>query len=97
MAIFVLHDRVQERSQTLVMAVKVGLPIALVLVALITVPIAFIGLEMLSYQATTTETEFSATTFASTTITESWTSDDHITRVGPNYYDFESNQGPSRI
>lgn len=77
--------------------VKIGLPITLVLVAVVTIPIAFIGLEALSYQGPTTEAEFSAAAFASTAMTEPWTSDDHITRVEGNYYGSEHNGGPSPV
>lgn len=97
LAAFVLHDRVQDRSQTFVTAVKIGLPITLILVAVVTIPIAFVGLEALSYQGTTTEAEFSAATFASTTMAEPWTGDDHITRVEGNYYGSEHNRGPSPV
>ena len=96
-AAFVLRDRVQNRSQSLITAIKIGLPIALVVVAVVTIPIAFIGLEALSYQGTTTEAEFSAATFASTTVTQPWTGDDHITRVASNYYSSDYNQGPSPV
>lgn len=96
-AAFVLQDRVQNRSRTLIRAVKIGLPIALIIVAVVTVPIAFIGLDALSYQGTTTEAEFSAATFASTTLNEPWTSDDHITRIESNYYGSEHNVGPSPV
>ncbi|MFC7008366.1 hypothetical protein [Halalkalicoccus salilacus] len=96
-AAFVLHDRVQDRSQTLVTAVKAGLPIVLILVAVVTIPIAFVGLEALSYQGTTTEAEFSTATFASATMAEPWTGDDHITRIESNYYGSEHNTGPSPI
>lgn len=75
MATFVLYDRVQGRSRVLTTAVKVGLPIALV-VAVVTIPIAFIGLEALSYQGTTTEAEFATATFASTALVDSWTTVD---------------------
>ena len=93
LAAFVLHDRVQDRPQTLVTAVKIGLPITLILVTVITIPIAFVGLEALSYQGTTTEAEFSASTFAATTMAEPWTGDDHITRIERNYYGSEHNMG----
>lgn len=97
MAAFVLHDRVKNRSQALATAVKIGLPLALVLIAVMTMPIAFIELEALSYQGTTTEAEFSAATFASMTVDQPWTSDDHITRVEGNYYGSEHNAGPSPV
>lgn len=92
-AAFVLHDRIRPRSQSLVVGVKIGLPIALVIVAVVTIPVAFVGLEALSYQGTTTKAEFSATTFASTAMTGPWTGDDHITRVESNYYSSDYNAG----
>lgn len=97
MAAFVLYDRIQGWSQTFVTAVKVGLPITLILVAVVTIPIAFIGLEALSYQGTTTEAEFSAATFASTAVDRPWTGDDHVTRIEGNYYGDEHNEGLSPV
>ncbi|KYH24955.1 hypothetical protein HAPAU_30470 [Halalkalicoccus paucihalophilus] len=96
-ATFVLYDRVQDRSQSLRTIVQIGLPIILILVAVVTVPIAFVGLEAVSYQGTTTEAEFSTVTFASTMFSEPWTSDDHITRVENNYYGSEHNAGPEPV
>lgn len=97
MATFVLYDRAQDWPQPISTAVKIGLPVTLVVVAVVTIPIAFVGLEAVSYQGTTTEAEFSTVTFASTAIPEPWTSDDHITRVEGNYYGSEHNSGPEPV
>lgn len=97
MAVFVLYDRVPDRPLPLAMTVRVGLPLLLILVAVVTVPIAFAGLETLSYQGTTTEAEFSAVTFASTTMETSWSGDDHITRIDSNYYGSDYNIGPHPV
>lgn len=96
-AAFVLYDRVDDWPQSFSTAIKVGLPITLILVAVTTIPIAFIGLEALSYQGTTTEAEFSTATFASTAIPEPWTGDDHITRIEGNYYGSEHNAGTEPV
>jgi hypothetical protein len=96
-AAFALRDRIRGRSRPLVVGVKVGLPITLIVVAVVTIPVAFVGLEALSYQGTTTEAEFSAATFASTAMTGPWTGDDHVTRVESNYYNSEHNAGPSPV
>lgn len=49
---FILQDHNRNRSRTLRLAVTVGLPLVLVLIAVVTMPIAFIGLKALSYQGT---------------------------------------------
>ncbi|WP_306059949.1 hypothetical protein [Natronococcus wangiae] len=74
--------------------VAVGLPLALCLCALASLPIAFAGLEMLAYQGTTTSEEFESATFATHTIDE-WTSDDHITRVARNYHQAGASPQPA--
>lgn len=96
-AAFELCDCVYGRSQPLGRVLKVGLPIALILVAVVTIPIAFIGLEALSYQGTTTEAEFSTATFASATLPDPWTGDDHITRIERNYYGSAHNSGSEPV
>lgn len=96
-AAFVLRDRVRDRSGTLSTAIRIGLPLTLALVAVVTMPVAFAGLEALSYQGTTEETEFAAATFASTTMTEPWTSDDHITRIERNYHGSTHNAGQQPV
>lgn len=96
-AAFVLCDRAENWSQPFSTAIKVGLPIVLIFVAISTIPIAFIGLEALSYQGTTTEAEFATATFASETIPEPWVGDDHITRVEGNYYGSEHNAGSQSV
>lgn len=95
--LFSLYDRTSDYSQTISTVIRVGLPITFILVAVITTPIAFVGLEALSYQGTTTEAEFSTATFASTAITEPWTSDDHITRIQSNYYQSQHNRGAGPV
>lgn len=75
--------------------VTVGLPILLCLCALVSLPLAFAGLEALAYQGTTTAEEFEAVTFASTTLDDDWTSDDHVTRVSRNYYQTSASPQPA--
>ncbi|WP_306059920.1 sodium/phosphate symporter [Natronococcus wangiae] len=75
--------------------VTVGLPLLLCVCALVSLPLAFAGLEALAYQGTTTSEEFSSATFATETLEDTWTSDDHITRVARNYYRTDASPQPA--
>ncbi|MDG5821197.1 sodium/phosphate symporter [Natronococcus sp. A-GB7] len=75
--------------------VAVSLAVVLCLCALASLPIAFVGLEALSYQGTTTSEEFAAATFATTTLGAEWTSDDHLTRIAGNYYEAGGSSQPA--
>lgn len=92
LAIYGLARRVDsDRSTT----VAVGLGIVLCLCAIASLPLAFSGLEALAYQGTTTSEEFETLTFASATMDEDWTSDDHVTRVASNYYETSVSPQPT--
>jgi hypothetical protein len=55
--------------------------VALVLLcALVSTPVAYAGLELLTYQGVTTEAEFDAAAFGSTEL-DGWATDDHLSRV----------------
>ncbi|MFC6766304.1 sodium/phosphate symporter [Natrinema soli] len=75
--------------------VTVGVPLVLCLCALVSLPVAFAGLEALAYQGTTTTEEFETATFAATTLDGEWTSDDHISRVSGNYYQTAASPQPT--
>lgn len=62
-----------------------GLVVVVVLSAAVTAPLAYAGLELLSYKSVTTEAEFEAVGFAAGTL-DGWTTDDHLARV-TSYYD----------
>ncbi len=52
-----------------------------VLCAVVSVPVAFTGLEHRPYRTITTQGEFAATEFATTHLDETWATDDHFARV----------------
>ncbi|WP_312907589.1 hypothetical protein [Natronosalvus caseinilyticus] len=74
---------------------KAALPAVVLVCALISLPLAFVGPPVLPYESTTTPAEFQAVTFAEAHIEGNWTSDDHLTRIGKNYYDAEAPPGPT--
>ncbi len=67
-------------------AVRAIVPSVLLIVALLTAPVAFVDLDTASYPSTTTESEFAAASFAATHLTDQWTAADPLSRVGRQYY-----------
>jgi hypothetical protein len=61
--------------------------VGLVLSTLLTMPLAFVSLDTLHYPATTTESEFEATEFASERLPESWATQDGPNRIASQYFD----------
>ena len=78
--------RVGARSRSVRAAVRAAVPAVLVIVALLTAPIAFVDLDTASYPSTTTESEFAAASFAATHTPGQWSAADPLTRVGRLYY-----------
>ena len=72
------------------------LPTLLVTCTLVSLPMAFADLHVFAYQGTTTGEEFQTATFVAESVTESWTGDDHITRIARNYYGAETTTQPVR-
>ena len=75
--------------------IKPALPMVLIICALVSAPLAFAGLPVFPYESTTTTGQFQAVTFATEQFNGNWTSDDHLTRVGSNYYDIGASPGPT--
>ncbi|TYL37852.1 sodium/phosphate symporter [Natronococcus pandeyae] len=92
LAIVALARRVDPSHRRVV---TVGLPILLCVCALASLPLAFAGLEALAYQGTTTSEEFETAGFATATLGDDWTSDDHITRVASNYHGTSASPQPA--
>ncbi|WP_458208914.1 sodium/phosphate symporter [Haladaptatus sp. NG-SE-30] len=63
----------------------------LVLSAVVSTPLAFLGLHATPAQPVTTPDEFEATTFATTHVPEAWSSDGHISRIASYYYPTRTN------
>ncbi|WP_435156745.1 sodium/phosphate symporter [Haladaptatus sp. DFWS20] len=63
----------------------------LVLSAIVSTPLAFLGLHATPAQPLTTPDEFEATTFATTHASERWISDGHISRLASYYYPTRTN------
>jgi len=76
-------------------AVRLAL-IGIVLVSVVvSIPIAYSGLEALTYKGVTTPAEFEATEFAATELPNGWTTDDHLARVA-NYHGGSAARGEVR-
>jgi hypothetical protein len=78
------------RLRSLRRASRATVPAVLLVVALLTAPVAFVDLDTASYPSTTTESEFAAASFAATHVTDRWTAADPLSRVGGLYYPDES-------
>ena len=78
------------RLRSLRRASRATVPAVLLVVALLTAPVAFVDLDTASYPSTTTESEFAAASFAATHVTDRWTAADPLSRVGRLYYPDES-------
>jgi hypothetical protein len=76
-------------------SLRAVLPAVLLACAVVSLPLAFLGLPALPYESTTTSGEFQAVTFADDHLETEWTSDDHLTRIARNYYDADSSPGPT--
>jgi hypothetical protein len=72
--------RIGPTARRLVTVVVLALVVGSVVVS---IPIAFGGLEVLPYKGVTTPTELSAAGFAATHANGSWAGDDHIVRIAP--------------
>ncbi|WP_255171521.1 sodium/phosphate symporter [Natrononativus amylolyticus] len=94
LAILALGRYAVRRRRSIAPWVHTGVPVLLCLCALVSMPLAFAGLEALAYQGTTTHEEFETLSFA-TDATPEWTSDDHLTRVASNYYGTNASPGPT--
>ncbi len=86
--------RVQVRPG-LQLPLRTALPAVLLGCAVVSLPLAFLGLPALPYESTTTPGEFAAVTFADDHLESAWTSDDHLTRIAGNYYGADSSPGPT--
>jgi len=84
-----LVDRARWRR--LDTAVRTGLPVLLVVCALVTTPIAFADLHVSAFKGTTSGEEFGAATFAVEHVPGTWAGDDHTTRIAGNYYPARTN------
>ncbi|WP_436926750.1 hypothetical protein [Halosimplex amylolyticum] len=73
-----LAERASER-------VGAGVVVLVVASAAVTAPIAYAGLDLLSYKSVTTEAEFGATGYAADEL-DAWTTDDHLARL-TSYHD----------
>lgn len=69
------------------------LPSAVVVLALLSLPFAFASPPVLPYESTTTPSEFETVTFLEQYADRTWTSDDHLTRIGRNYYGANASPG----
>jgi hypothetical protein len=68
----------------------------IVLVASVaSIPIAYGGLDVLTYKGVTTTAEFESTGFAHEHVPGAWTSDDHLTRLGRYYTDSNGSVQPT--
>ena len=91
----VLARRVRDGEQHwTARAVRGGVPVVLVLCAAASVPVAFAGLELLTYKGVTTPAEFHATGHA-VDAGEPWATDDHLARVG-GYFVSGASRGNDR-
>jgi len=86
--------RVQARP-ALQLSLRTALPAVVLACAVVSLPLAFLGLPALPYESTTTPGEFQAVTFADAHLESAWTSDDHLTRIARNYYGADSSPGPT--
>lgn len=75
-AVVVFRERLPGRKPA-----RVALAGVLVCSVVVSVPIAFGGLSVYSYQGVTTPGEFSASTFAHERVPGTWASDDHLVRI----------------
>lgn len=64
---------------------------AIVVTAAASIPVAYSGLDALTYKGVTTEGEFEASSFAVEYVHEPWASDDHLTRITQYYGPNQSN------
>jgi len=62
-----------------------ALALLVLLASVASIPIAYGGLDVLTYKGVTTPAEFGATGFADRHVPGAWTSDDHLTRMTPYY------------
>ncbi|MFH5801175.1 sodium/phosphate symporter [Haladaptatus sp. CMAA 1911] len=70
---------------------RTGLIPLLLVIALVSAPLAFAGLRATPAQPVTEPNEFETTTFAATYIPSTWVSDGHITRLASYYYPSQTN------
>jgi len=69
--------------------VATGIVCIVLLASIASVPIAYSGLETLTYKGVTTTAEFESAGFADRHVPGEWTSDDHLTRIS-RYYSVNS-------
>jgi hypothetical protein len=68
----------------------------LVVGALVTTPLAFVSLDTFHYPATTTESEFEASEFASKQIPETWASQHGEDQIAAQYFEGGGSRAPTR-
>jgi hypothetical protein len=68
----------------------------LVVGTLVTTPLAFVSLDTFHYPATTTQSEFEASEFASERIPGSWASQDGPDRIASHYFEGGGSHAPTR-
>jgi hypothetical protein len=71
------------------------LVLALVLVAVVSMPLGYVHLDNTAYPATIHESEFDAASFARTNLPESYTSDHRLSQLGSLYYFTGANATPA--
>lgn len=89
-----LHGRsLSSPSWRVVRVAAIGV---LVVGTLVTTPLAFISLDTFHYPATTTESEFEASEFASERVPGSWASQHGEDQIAAQYFDGDGSRGPTR-
>jgi hypothetical protein len=77
-------------------AIRVGVLVFLVACTVITTPLAFVSLDTFHHPATTTESEFEASEFASERIPGSWASQHGEDQIADQYFEGGGSRAPTR-
>lgn len=77
------------------LSARTALSSLLLVCVIVSMPFAFLGPPVLSYESTTTTGQFQSVTFTETHLDSSWTSDDHLTRISEEYYNSNAAPGPT--
>lgn len=72
---------------------RVALTVVVLCSALVGTPVAYMGLDVLTYKGVTTSAEYEATAFAATEF-DRWTTDDHLVRVA-RYHEGDASRLPA--